>query len=108
MTAHVSSLRAKRSNLAGTAELALAWPVDLGLTVASHGWVHLEPWRWEPETGTLSRAERIDNVVGTLAVAQSSSKSIDISWDGFEFATSIREILRRAGRWVSAEWSPAA
>ena len=25
------------------------WPIDLGLTVASHGWVHLEPWRWEAE-----------------------------------------------------------
>ena len=29
------------------------------LTVASHGWVHLEPWRWDAATGTLSRAERI-------------------------------------------------
>jgi len=37
------------------AQLSLAWPVDLGLTVASHGWVHLEPWVWEPETGTLRR-----------------------------------------------------
>ena len=39
--------------------LKVAWPIDLGLTVASHGWVHLEPWRWDAKTGTLSGAERI-------------------------------------------------
>ena len=50
--------------------LQLPWPIDLGLTVASHGWVHLEPWRWDPKTGTLSRAERIAGRVGTIAMRQ--------------------------------------
>jgi N-glycosylase/DNA lyase len=85
----------------------LSWPIDLGLTVASHGWVHLEPWRWEPETGTLSRAERIGNRIGTIAVRQRDATTLTVSWDGFSRRDEA-EILRRAERWVSAEWSPAA
>ena len=85
----------------------LSWPIDLGLTVASHGWVHLEPWRWEPETGTLSRAERIGDRIGTIAVRQRDATTLTVSWDGFSRRDEA-EILRRAGRWVSAEWSPAA
>jgi N-glycosylase/DNA lyase len=89
------------------ATLKLAWPVDLGLTVASHGWVHLEPWRWEPETGTLSRAERIGGRIGTIAIRQRDATTLTVSWDGFSERAKT-EILRRAGRWVSAEWSPGA
>jgi len=87
--------------------LLLSWPIDLGLTVASHGWVHLEPWRWEPETGTLSRAERIGGRIGTIAVRQRDATTLTVSWDGFSRRDEA-EILRRAERWVSAEWSPAA
>jgi len=79
----------------------------LGLTVASHGWVHLEPWRWEPETGTLSHIERIGGRIGTIAVRQRDPKTLILSWDGFS-RRAEPEILRRAGRWVSAEWSPEA
>jgi N-glycosylase/DNA lyase len=89
------------------ATLKSAWPIDLGLTVASHGWVHLEPWRWEPDTGTLSRAERIGGRVGTIAVRQRDPATLTVSWDGFSQRAKT-EILLRAGRWVSAEWSPAA
>ena len=91
----------------GNTHLLLAWPVDLGLTVASHGWVHLEPWRWEKETGTLSHAERIGGRVGRVAVRQRDATTLAVSWDGFSRRAEA-EILRRAGRWVSAEWSPEA
>jgi 3-methyladenine DNA glycosylase/8-oxoguanine DNA glycosylase len=87
--------------------ISLDWPVDLGLTVASHGWVHLEPWRWEPETGTLSHAERIGGRVGRVAVRQRDPTTLAVSWQGFP-GRAEAEILRRAGRWVSAEWSPEA
>jgi N-glycosylase/DNA lyase len=87
--------------------LSLSWPIDLGLTVASHGWVHLEPWRWEPETGTLSHAERIGGRAGMIAVRQRDLTKLVVSWSGFPRRTEA-EILRRAGRWVSAEWSPEA
>jgi len=90
-----------------SASLRLPWPIDLGLTVASHGWVHLEPWRWAPETGTLSRAERIGGEIGTIALRQRDPTTLTVSWEGFSPGAK-EEILLRAARWVSAEWSPAA
>ena len=89
------------------AALELAWPIDLALTVASHGWVHLEPWRWEPETGTLSHAERIDGLRGTIAVRQRDPMTLTVAWDGLP-SSDPSGILRRAARWISAEWDPEA
>jgi len=86
-------------------ELPLAWPIDLGLTVASHGWVHLEPWRWQSETGTLLHTERIGGRVGTIGVRQRDPRILAIGWNGFP-DDAAAEILRRVGYWVSAEWDP--
>jgi 3-methyladenine DNA glycosylase/8-oxoguanine DNA glycosylase len=88
------------------ATLELGWPIDLALTVTSHGWVHLEPWRWETETGTLSHPERIDGAHGTIAMRQRAPSTLLVAWEGFP-GIAPAEILRRAGRWVSAEWDPA-
>jgi N-glycosylase/DNA lyase len=91
----------------GKARLALAWPIDLRLTVASHGWVYLEPWRWDAETGTLSHVERIAGERGTIALQQTEPTILAVSWQGFSGAAS-GEILRRVARWISAEWDPSA
>jgi 3-methyladenine DNA glycosylase/8-oxoguanine DNA glycosylase len=91
----------------GERELLLSWPIDLGLTVASHGWVRLEPWRWDNEAGLLSHAERIGDRIGRVAVRQRGPRTLAVASEGFpDDATA--EILRRAARWVSAEWDPAA
>jgi len=87
--------------------LELPWPLDLALTVASHGWVHLEPWRWDTETGTLSHAEQIGGARGVISVTQRDPATLAIASDGFP-GIDPTEILRRAARWVSAEWDPAA
>jgi 3-methyladenine DNA glycosylase/8-oxoguanine DNA glycosylase len=87
-------------------ELQLAWPIDLGLTVASHGWVHLEPWRWEGATGTLLHAERIGGGLGWIALQQQNPRTLAVVWDGFP-DDAAAEIRCRAARWVSAEWDPA-
>src|SRR5579863_3589022 len=87
-------------------ELQLAWPIDLGLTVASHGWVHLEPWRWEAETGALSHAERIGDRHGTVSLRQRDPRMFVASWDGFP-ASRAEEILWRVRRWISADWDPS-
>src|SRR5579862_6642324 len=87
-------------------ELQLAWPIDLGLTVASHGWVHLEPWRWEGETARLLHAERIGGRLGTIAMRQTNPRTLAVAWTGFP-DDAAAEIRRRVGRWVSAEWDPA-
>ena len=97
----------KPSPLVGARELALPWPIDLGLTVASHGWVHLEPWRWENETGSLWHAERIGGRLGTITVRQTDPRTLAVESNGFP-DDAAAEILRRVGRWVSAEWDPAA
>ncbi|HTZ36315.1 MAG TPA: hypothetical protein VMB84_09850 [Stellaceae bacterium] len=89
------------------ATLALPWPIDLRLTVASHGWVLLEPWRWEAESGTLSHAERIGAVAGTIAARQSDAATLAVSWQGLA-GIGADEILARVARWVSADWDPAA
>jgi 3-methyladenine DNA glycosylase/8-oxoguanine DNA glycosylase len=90
----------------GEALLRTAWPIDLGLTVASHGWVHLEPWRWDAQTGTLSHADRIGGRIGTIAVRQRDPTTLLVSRDGFP-ASARPEILARAARWVSADWDPS-
>jgi 3-methyladenine DNA glycosylase/8-oxoguanine DNA glycosylase len=87
-------------------ELTFAWPIDLGLTVASHGWVHLEPWRWDGESGTLHHVERIDGRIGTIAVRQHDERTLAVTWDGVP-DDAAPEILRRVARWVSADWDPA-
>jgi len=89
------------------ATLELPWPLDLGLTVASHGWVLLEPWRWEEETGTLSHPERIAGVSGTIVLSQRDPTTLIVAWEGFASIDPV-EISRRAARWVSAAWDPAA
>jgi 3-methyladenine DNA glycosylase/8-oxoguanine DNA glycosylase len=91
----------------GEALLRLDWPIDLGLTVASHGWVHLEPWRWDAGAGTLSHSERIGGTIGAIALRQRDATTLAMTWTGFP-KSAAREILARVARWVSAEWDPAA
>jgi hypothetical protein len=62
--------------------LNFRWPIDLALTVASHGWVQLAPWRWDPEAGRLARIERIGDRCGTVEVVQSTSCAVVITWEG--------------------------
>ena len=89
----------------GKGEVSLDWPIDLALTVASHGWVYLEPWRWEGDTGTLVHSDRVSGRVGTVAVRQVNPRTLEVEWHGLP-DEGAAEILRRAARWVSAEWDP--
>jgi 3-methyladenine DNA glycosylase/8-oxoguanine DNA glycosylase len=93
--------------MGGARRLRLRWPIDLALTVASHGWAYLAPWEWDPERGRLARVERIGGTVGKVTVSQQGPTSLDIIWEGSDFTDHAGEILRRVERWVSAEWDPA-
>jgi hypothetical protein len=93
--------------MTGVGVLRLRWPVDLALTVASHGWVHLAPWRWDSGIGQLSRLERIGERLGTVEVRQHDPGAVSIVWDGFG-PEAESEILSRVGRWLSADWEPMA
>ena len=92
---------------AGRAILPLNWPVDLALTVASHGWAYLAPFSWDGETGVLARSERFGNRLGTVAIRQSGAAAITVSWRGIEAAPG-QEIFARVRRWLSADWDPSA
>jgi 3-methyladenine DNA glycosylase/8-oxoguanine DNA glycosylase len=92
---------------AGEFLLPLAFPVDLALTVASHGWAYLAPWRWDPETGILARPERVEGRAGTVRVLQRGHDALVIRSDGFDDAARP-EVSRRVRRWLSADWDPAA
>jgi 3-methyladenine DNA glycosylase/8-oxoguanine DNA glycosylase len=92
---------------AGETTLGFRWPLDLSLTAASHGWVHLAPWHWHPDSATLARSERLGGRLGTITVGQSDLAGVSVRWDGLAPADRP-EILRRVGRWLSAAWDPAA
>ncbi|HEY3911449.1 MAG TPA: hypothetical protein VGM07_16400 [Stellaceae bacterium] len=87
--------------------LPLSAPIDLALTVASHGWAYLAPWRWQPEAGMLGRDERIDGRLGRIEVSQRALHAVIIRRDGFTAADDAA-ICARIERWLSADWEPAA
>ena len=91
----------------GEAILPLSWPIDLELTVGSHGWAHLAPWSWVPEAGRLCRSERIGAELGMIEIAQSGPDHMILRWDGFAPAA-LPDIQRRVRRWLSADWQPAS
>ncbi len=91
---------------AGEILLPLPSPIGLALTVASHGWAQLAPWRWDPETGVLARHERVDGRLGTIAVAQRDLGAVVIRRDGFTMADDDA-IRSRVLRWLSADWEPS-
>jgi 3-methyladenine DNA glycosylase/8-oxoguanine DNA glycosylase len=91
---------------AGEILLPLPFPVDLALTVASHGWAHLAPWLWDLESGVLSRSERIGGHLGAIAVAQHDPTAVAVRYEGFDPGAEA-EIGRRVRRWLSADWDPA-
>lgn len=86
--------------------LSFAWPIDLRLTVMSHGWAQLEPWRWDPERGRLTRTERSGARLGTVAITQREAGSVAVVCGGFN-KTEMPELLCRVRRWLSAKWDPA-
>jgi len=87
--------------------LNFRWPVDVALTVASHGWVHLAPWRWEPDAGRLARIERVETRLGTIEIMQRGPGAVIVRWAGFSTADETA-ILGRVRRWLSADWEPSA
>jgi 3-methyladenine DNA glycosylase/8-oxoguanine DNA glycosylase len=90
---------------AGEILLPLAFPIDLALTVASHGWAYLAPWHWDLEAGILSRRQRIAGRLGTIAVVQHDPAALVIRCDGLD-ADAEPEVVRYVRRWLSAEWDP--
>jgi 3-methyladenine DNA glycosylase/8-oxoguanine DNA glycosylase len=86
--------------------ISFRWPIDLRLTVISHGWAQLAPWQWDPDRPRLARAERLGARLGTVAITQPDPHSLAVLCDGFA-ETDIPELGCRVERWLSADWDPA-
>ena len=83
--------------------------VDLRSTVRSHGWVSLEPWRWDDELGALSRRDRLSSGrAARIEAAQPEGGRIEVqaTGEGLE-GDDADEAARLVGRWLSADWDPA-
>jgi N-glycosylase/DNA lyase len=79
-----------RNTPAGGGGLKIPEPFDLALTVRSHGWYDLAPWRWDGERSVLSRPVALGS--GRVAVAEVAQGR-----DGLAFRTA------GAGRLAAAE-----
>ena len=56
-------------------------PISLVDTVKSHGWVRLAPWKWDEDTSTLSRPERIEpHGLFVIAVTQSNPTKLLVGY----------------------------
>jgi N-glycosylase/DNA lyase len=89
----------------GEVLLSLRYPIDLALTVASHGWAYLAPWCWSPDAGILERDEQIDGQLGRVAIGQSDTAEITIKWQGFG-RLAEPAVICRVSRWLSVDWDP--
>ena len=81
-----------------------AHDISLRMTVQSHGWVALEPWKWNEEAGVLSRTDLL-GVPTTITVTQSGPRAIDFrtECDGNTDMSAVEATVRR---WLSLDWDP--
>ena len=88
-------------------EIEAPFVVSLPLTVESHGWVRLSPWRWDAGNGVLSRAERgPSGQVLRVQVSQSSPRAIAVEVESDDETPSVPNVRDIAHRWLSLGWSP--
>ena len=77
---------------------------SLRMTVRSHGWVALEPWRWDDKAGELSRTDLL-GAPTSIAVTQGGPRTIEIrvEGDGNADMSAVEATVRR---WLSLDWDP--
>ena len=75
--------------------------VSLRMTVQSHGWVALEPWKWDEEAGELSRTDLLGELT-KITVSQSGPSTIQVRAEGSDNSA----VEATARRWLSLDWDP--
>lgn len=80
--------------------LSLRSNFSLVKTVESHGWVQLEPWRWDG--ACLSRKDSIGPWHGAISVRQISDKVLQIDTS----CAAESDVLELVSRWLSLDWDP--
>lgn len=83
------------------------FPISLRQTVFSHGWVYLEPWRWDESRQELSRPERIASSAVPLRVTQHGPRTLLVVADGEQLSPHQLKVAKRTvRRWLSIDWDP--
>lgn len=86
--------------------ITTASDISLPMTVQSHGWVALDPWRWDAGEGVLSRTDLLDRPT-SIAVTQSGPRAVQVRYDCERDEGSVLAIESIARRWLSLGWDPA-
>tara|TARA_B100000029_G_C17589184_1_gene962011 strand:- start:119 stop:991 length:873 start_codon:yes stop_codon:yes gene_type:complete len=87
-------------------EIVLPYNLSIQHTVNSHGWVNLDPWKWDHTSQTLSRIENLGNSISsTISINQKNLNTIVIKSPNLN-PESIELIKKIVFRWISAEWNP--
>ena len=81
-----------------------AHDILLRVTVQSHGWVALEPWKWDGAAGVLSRTDLIGGPT-TITVTQSGQRALDVRAEA-ESRTDMSALETTVRRWLSLDWNP--
>ena len=77
---------------------------SLRMTVQSHGWVGLEPWKWDEKAGELSRTDLL-GVPITITVTQNGPRTIEVRAEG-DGNVDISSVEATVRRWLSLDWDP--
>jgi N-glycosylase/DNA lyase len=81
--------------------MELAQPVSLNLTVESHGWYQLSPWRWGGNL--LERTSMIGGEKEWVRIQQPHLQRLDI-----ETSSANTDIVsERVTRWLNLDWDPS-
>lgn len=89
-------------------EIETPFDISLRLTVQSHGWVDLSPWRWDAGTEVLSKSERDQSGHAMqVRVTQSSSRAIAVDVESDDEIPSRSDVRGIVDRWLSLGWSPS-
>lgn len=80
--------------------------ISLPAIVRSHGWIHLRPWDWNKNCGTLSRPEVFAaGRIAHVGVRQINSKSFLVEVDSNR-SEDVKSACRSVKRWLSTDWDP--
>ena len=87
-------------------EIVLPYNLSIKHTVRSHGWVALDPWKWNDASQTLSRVENLGNSTSsTISINQKNLNTIVVKSPNLN-PESIDLIKKIVFRWISAKWNP--
>lgn len=81
--------------------LTLDKSFSLNLTVESHGWFQLAPWRWDGNS--LSREARVKGASEWICVQQPSCNSLAIETSSSNEAQ-VKDLV---SRWLHLDWDPS-